>query len=281
MMELCLHLGVHGTDQGVIAGWLQGNSQALAAAGVAVPPAAEVVRRLSGAVAAQTSDASTREAALLSALAPADAMRIVVSAPGLLGPASDVIDALHPYGSDAARRIYALQTLFPQTPIRFLLATRAPSQLVETLDPPIVPAPEALDADTLAWAGLVRMLRRIAPDSEVTVWRHEDFPRIWPEVLSALTGMEAPPVSGALSFLPDLSAEARLRAERFLAANPAAGAGQVQRIAALFAEKFPRAAPPAPRPLPEWLRLRLAQMDRFYETEWADLAAIEGVRVLS
>ncbi len=280
-MEISFHLGVHGTDQGVIAGWLRNNALALGEAGVAAPPPANVVRRFSEVVAAQNADPAAREAALLSELAPSGAARIAVSAPGLLGPAGAVIDALHPYGSDAARRVYALQTLFPRTRLRFLLATRAPSQLVETLDPPTLPAPEALDADTLAWAGLVRMLRRIAPEGEIIVWRHEDLPRLWPEVLSALTGLEAPPVSGVLSFLPGLSAEARLRAERFLAANPAAGAAQVQRIASLFAEKFPRPATPAPSPLPEWLRLRLARMDRFYETEWADLAAIEGVRVLS
>jgi len=278
MTEVVLHLGVHGTDGGVIGAWLAANRARLQAEGIATPEPAQMLRLFSDAI--STPRTADSEEALLRALAPGGEGRIVASAAGLLGPARDVLGKVPPYGSDAARRVYALRVLFPTARLHFLVATRAPTPLAAVMGPHMHPSAEVLDGDTLAWAGLVRMLRRVAPEARVTVWRHEDLPRIWPQVLGALSAMDAPPVAASLGFLPELSAEARLRAERFLAASTAATPEQVQRVAGAFAQKFPR---PAPLPQPavaEWLRVRLHQMDRYYETEWADLAAVDGVHVL-
>jgi hypothetical protein len=281
MTEVALHLGVHGTDAGTIGAWLSANRARLQGLGIATPEPSEMLRGFSAAVSAPAAERAGSEAELLRAFAPGGEGRIVASAAGLLGPARDVLGQVPPYGSDAARRVYALSVLFPATPLHFLVATCTPSRLAMAMGPQMLPSAEVLDGDTLAWGGLVRMLRRVAPNARVTVWRHEDLPRIWPQVLTALTGLEEPPLQGSLAFLPDLSAEARLRAERFLAATAAPTPAQMQRVAAAFAQKFPRAPGAAHPPLPEWLRVRLHQMDRYYETEWADLAAVEGVNVLS
>ena len=60
-----------------------------------------------------------------------------------------------------------------------------------------------------------------------------------------------------------------------------ASAGQLRRIAEAFARRYgasPKTDPAAD--LPGWIRTRLDELEAGYATEWAELSAIEGVRVI-
>lgn len=293
-MELILHLGAHGTDDGQLAGWMDANSAALRATGtVAVPPRL-FLGALSQALASRPERPASHdeEQALLLRLG-ADAAqgidRLVVSAPGFLGATSTVFTPEGFYRRDVLRRVYALRLLFPTVKLGFLLAVRDPAGLVPTLmAQPDAPAPEAiaaaLEEETLPWAALIRRLRHQAPAAEVTVWQHEALSTVWPGILAAIAGPgRAVPLAGIMGLAGQgLSAEARLRAERYLQSNPPADPGQVQRVAAAFATRFGRAPQPLPgAELPGWMVSRLAEQQQGYRTEWEDLANLPGVRVLA
>ena len=306
-MGLSLHLGAYATDEGRIANWLAANADALARRGVAAPPARQFLQGISQALATRPEGPASpvQEQALLQALGLSGERRhLALSAPGLLGPAAEVIGPAGFYVKDVARRVYGLRLLFPRTKLHFMLAIRRPGSFLPALMArPGMPGPEALLPylidDELPWSALVLTLRRQAPAAAVTVWRHEDLPRLWPQVLVALTegaaegsaeaAGDAPPLTGEL--LPiaaaHLSAEARLRAERYLAVNPPGDLERLRRICDAFALRFGRnprlqAGEPGENAaaLPGWASEQIARLDARYDTEWDDIANIAGVRAL-
>jgi len=290
--ELVLHLGGHATDGGLIAGWLERNAQALAAQGVVAPAPGRFLARISQALAAHGAEGPAtpaREAALLQSLGLGEGRRrLAVSAPGLLGPAAQVISPEGFYIKDVARRIYGLRVLFPRSRLHFLLAVRGADGFLPAL---LAQLPEGaadnllphLDEDFLPWSLLVATLRRQAPASGLSVWRHEDLPRIWPEVLTTLAGPACPlPMAGVMEVAASgLSAQGRIRAERYLAANSPGDAAGLQRVLALFSRRFARTAgAQSDALLPEWAKGHIARLARGYQTDWADIASQEGVRAL-
>lgn len=292
-MELVFHLGAYATDEGQIAGWLAQNADTLQRQGLAVPVPRRFLAQISQALAAHGPDGPAppaREEAVLRALGLGSEgrQRLVVSAPGLLGPASQVIAPEGFYIKDVARRIYGLRVLFPRARLHFLLAVRSADGFLPAL---LAQMPEdaadgllpLLDDDILPWSLLVSTLRRHAPAATLTVWRHEDLPGVWPQVLAALTGPgRRVPIEGMMDFATmGLSAQGRQRAAHYLRANPPGDAARLQKVMALFSDRFGHeVGPGADVPLPDWARQHLARLARSYETEWADIASLDGVRAL-
>lgn len=292
-MELVFHLGAHATDEGQIAGWLAQNADPLQRQGLILPAPRRFLAQISQALAAHGPDGPAppaREEALLRALGLGDEgrVRLVVSAPGLLGPASQVAAPEGFYIKDVARRIYGLRVLFPRVRLHFLLAVRGadgflPALLDQMPEGALDRVLPLLDDDILPWSLLVSTLRRHAPAAALTVWRHEDLPQVWPQVLATLVGPgKRVPIEGMMDFATiGLTTQGRARAERYLAANPPGDAARLQKIMALFGERFGRQpGPGADAALPEWARQHIARLARSYETEWADIASHDGVRAL-
>jgi len=290
--ELVFHLGAHATDGGQIAGWLAQNAAPLQRQGLVLPAPRRFLAQVSQALAAHGPDGPAppeREEALLQALGLGeDRRRLVVSAPGLLGPATQVIAPEGFYIKDVARRIYGLRVLFPRTQLHFFMAVRGADGFLPAL---LAQMPEGaadtllplLDDDVLPWSLLVSTLRRHAPAARLTVWRHEDLPQVWPQVLAALAGPgRRVPIEGMTGFAAmGLTEQGRLQAGRYLAANPPGDAARLQKVMALFGERFGRQPEPdADAFLPEWARQHVVRLARSYETEWADIASLDGVRAL-
>lgn len=291
-MQLILHLGAHGTDRGRIAAWIALNRATFEAGGTAAPPPRLFLARLSEALDRDRArDPLAREEALLRGLgASGQRRRMVVSAPGLLGAPQDVLAPEGFYQRNVARRLHALSVLFPRTRITLMLAVRRASALVPQILPDDPGAAEALmpaiPGEALPWSRLAQTIRRELPQAALVVWRHEDLPALWPQVLGEFVGPGAPlPPAGLMDFATlGLGAEARLRMLRYLAGAGAApvSAGQLRQVAAAFARRY-GAAPDEGDPgaaLPGWLRLRLAELDAGQITEWGDLAGLPGLRAL-
>jgi hypothetical protein len=288
-VQLVLHIGAHGTDEGLIARWLAGNATVLGAEGVCAPPPRRFLQALTQTLDRQRdTDPLAREEALLRSLGASGARRwMAVSAPGLLGPVADVIAPEGFYKRDVARRLLGLRTLFPRCRMTVLLAVRAPSGLLPAILPDDPHAIDSLmpliDGETLPWARLVAALQRHVPQARVVVWRHEDLPRVWPDILSEIVGPgRALPPAGLFEFAAQgLSAQAQLRLRRYLATTRPGTAGQLRQVAHVFARRFGAAVEPdASRPLPEWVWHEATRLDRGYRTEWDDIAGLPGVRVL-
>lgn len=289
MMHLVLHVGAQGTDGGQIAAWLAKNRAALEPQGLALPAPGVFLRRISTALdQGRAEDPFRREEALLRDLgASGQRLRMVVSAPGLLGSSADVLALEGFYQRDLRRRLHALGTLFPRTRLSLLLATGPARQVIPALLPDTPGAAEALLAaipeDRLPWARLARSIRNQLPQANLIAWRHENLSRVWPQVFRALVGPGVVlPLAGLIDFAArDLGAEATLRLRRYLTANPPKGVRQLCDVAGIFGRTFGLAVSgEGAVALPGWLPERLAGLDRGYETEWAELAAIRGVTVL-
>lgn len=287
-MRLILHLGAYGTDDGVIAAWMAQNRETFAQQGLCAPVPRAFVQAISGALGDQVTDPKTREEAVLRGLGASGSRRwMAVSAPGLLGSKADCITPDGFYGRDVARRLYGLSTLFPRCEVTCLLAIRRASGLLPRVLPQATEAlAESLSqigAETLPWAHLVRTIRRHLPRARLIVWRHEDFADVWPQVLAVMAGplANAPPAGLMTLAAQGLSAEARLRLERYCATNPPATVGQLRRLGQVFAQQYGRsAALAAEAELPVWALREFDRLDRGYRTEWHDIAGQAGVTVL-
>lgn len=288
-MRLVLHLGAHGTDGGLIAGWIARNRAEFERQGVAAPPPRLFLSRLSEALdRGRDLDPPTREEALLRSLGADGAHRwMTVSAPGLLGGIGEVIAPEGFYVRDVARRLLGLRTLFPRCQFTLLLAVRAPAGLLPAILPEdpdmLAEVLPLLGGESLSWAALVAALRRDLPGAQVVVWRHEDLPVVWPDVLAQLIGPgRVLPPAGLANFATlGLSAQARLRFDRYCAQNPPPTAGQMRQLAGAFGRRFGTArGTDAAAALPGWVRAELARLDTGYVTEWADLSGQPGVRTL-
>ncbi|GAB4264385.1 MAG: hypothetical protein Kow0013_11580 [Pararhodobacter sp.] len=292
-MRLVLHIGAHGTDDGLIAGYLAQNRAALQGQGVLAPSPRAFVRRLSDVLDRERdADPRAREEALLRSFGASGQRRwLAVSAPGLLGPVTDILQPEGFYSRDVARRMLALRTLFPRCALTILLAVRAPSGFL----PAILPLPDSGDTDaigerlgalgteTLPWGQLVAALRRHLPGARFVVWRHEHLSRVWPRVLSELIGAgRGVPGAGLEAFTAlGLSAEAAVRLRHYLAANPPRGAAQLAATAEVFGRRFGRApVRDMAAAYPGWMREQFARLDQGYMTEWADIASQQGVDAL-
>lgn len=287
-MRLILHLGAQGTDDGVIAAWMAENRAHFAANGLCAPAPDAFLQAISAALDDAKADPKTREESVLRGLGASGARRwLSVSAPGLLGAASDILTPEGFYVRDVARRLHGLGTLFSRCEVTLLLAIRSASGFL----PAVLPdAPEALaerlshlGGDTLPWAQLVRTIRRQIPQARLVVWRHEDFESQWPRILSLMAGpvTNAPPAGLLRIAARGLSAQAQLRLQRYCAANPPASFGHLRRVVESFGAHYGLSQPPnTEAPLPAWALREFARLDQGYATEWADIVGQTDVRAL-
>ena len=141
----------------------------------------------------------------------------------------------------------------------------------------------SLNMATLPWAHVVRQIRRHMPRAQVVVWRHEDFATLWPRVLSVMSGpLDSVPSEGLLTFAANgLSAEGRVRLQRYCETNPQPTIGHLRRVVALFGTRYGKPpALPETGHLPAWVRAEFARLDQGYDTELDDIAGQSGVTVL-
>lgn len=303
MTKVILHLGAHGTDEGLIATWLARNAATLARRGVLTMTAARFMALFSDAVAGvpvgPAVAAGDRSDGLMAAPGSgAGTQRVVASAPVLLGSAGDVLTTEGFYVRNLTRRVERLQALLPRdAELSLCLAVGSASLILPRLltmaHGPADPTAEALidsmidtrGAPALPWADLVARLREQAPGARITVWRHEDLPQIWPQVLAVLAGpMLDLPVAGAGDFaMLGHTAEAQQRLRRYLAAKPPPTFALMRRVADAFAAGYGQGEVKpghALQQMPPAIQFRLAQLDAGYDDELARIAAIDGVRVL-
>lgn len=299
MADIILHLGAHATDEGLIADWLARNAPALAHLGTHTMPGGAFMRAIAQALADAGDDTKARAA--FSGLSAADG-RFAVSAPGLLGPPGGVISAAGFQGAPAIGRLGALAQAFPADASltlclavgsawhvlpRLLAAasvrTGEPAeQLALSLFP--VLAVQA-GSGVLPWAALVEGLRAQVPGARIVVWRHEDLPQVWPQVLAVLAGdVSDLPVDGTDTFaLLGQTAEAQKRMSRYIAAKPPPTVELMHRVAQAFATSY-GAAPlqplPDQLPLSAPVKAQIAALDQNYAAECARIGRIAGVQML-
>lgn len=213
-----------------------------------------------------------------------DPERVICAIPGFLGAMSRAVssEGLYP---GAPARMAAMANLFPSSDTEFFLALKNPATLLQALFT-LTPGRnydqlvQGIDLARLRWAPTVRRMVQSLQGRRLVIWRHEDSPLIWPEIVRLVAQMplEAPLKEG-LAPVQDLMSEAG----RDSLAKALAGRDQLT-IAArrdLCIQHLARHALPGrieeELTLPGWTQEMVDQMTRQYHADMAEIAVLPGV----
>ncbi|SHI35758.1 hypothetical protein [Wenxinia saemankumensis] len=300
-MQVALHIGAHATEGERLLRSVQKNAEALAAAGILVPPHVQyrrTLRELMQAYAGGTLDPSTaREGALDAILGAARPDRLVMANPAFLCTPNRVFEGRELYPM-LGLKLRALSAVFAPDRLELFLALRNPATFVPAVLSRAKATSETALLDGLApaairWSGAIARAREAAPGARLVVWAHEDAPLIWGRLVRRLAGRAGaagaaeggPAGSGALLGEHDLLAqimteEGLRRYVAYLRTHPPQSAAQSARIIAAFLDKYVRPEEIEEEDLPDWPEAVIAEVTAGYEADLDAIAAMDGVEMI-
>lgn len=290
-MKIIYHMGAHGTEEDLILRVLLRNRSRLSGLGIAIPPPSryrqiviEAIRNLRGAPASP----EMQEMLLDALLEDEKAERIILSYENFLATPGNGVgqSGLYPF---AGERPQFFANLFPGAESEFHMALRHPAGLVHTL---LQRQPQRsyedvmgdIDPRALRWAPVVRRMLAGAGGHRLVLWCSEDAPLIWPEVIRRICGVSPEvPILGNVALLARLlggpgldwlNQEAKTNPPTTIAARRAL----VSRALELYANEDELEVT---LPFPGWDEALLAQLDRNYDADIAEIAALPGVEFIA
>lgn len=289
-MEIAFHIGAHNTEADLLLNCLRHNAGLLARDGVIVP-AGEVyrpimrdaVRKLQG----EPAEPHEEESLLELILKGMSGRRLVMSSENFICVPQRVFDdrAFYPKMAHKARW---LRNVFPEQDVSFYISMRNPAAFVPAL---FLRRKQGsfgefignIDLERIRWSDVLTMLVEAVPGCSVTAWCLEDAPLIWPEVMTALAGIE----DGTALERSDvhlrsiMKAEGMARLREYLDAHPGIGVAQRRWATIAFLDKYsdPESLEES-FDLPEWTQDRIEMLSDAYEADMDRIAEIEGVRIV-
>lgn len=289
-MEIALHLGAHLTVETQIRNCMVANADRLAAQGVVATRARNYLNTLIDAATHIASGHGAPRAfeTVLEALeAPADARRLIFSAPKLLAKLPEAMDDTRFYPG-AARRIAAFRHIFAGHQTEIFLAIRNPASFV----PAFLNAERAkakgasidhLDADALRWSLVVAEIRAEWPEAALTVWCDEDTPFVWHQMLERVAGVTPEDgFAGSFDWFTSVMIDGGAdKLARYLETAPPVDDAHRQRVIAAFLEKY---CDPDKLDIDltatGWDEARLDHLSALYEDDVAQIASMPGVTLV-
>lgn len=211
-MKLALHIGAHKTATSYIQRKLTANAGRLLKRSVSAPPLAvtradftSIITKLSR---IERSDAAEKQAAIeasgvkaaafLSAHAPKEAGRLVISDENLIGSSRHVMERKQLYYMFAERMTCLSEVLGDRQPEFYFcirnFADFFASAYCETLRAGPLRSfngpKRKLYARRHSWCEMIETLRETFPDAPITVWRYEDFRALENRCLNEICGIE-------------------------------------------------------------------------------------------
>lgn len=289
-MEIVFHLGAHCTDRDELVRCLVRNKAALAEQGIAVPEPEtyrQEMRQLAHEMASKPTDETTQEAVIDSLTQDDHATRIVLSNENHLAMAQWAVanDKLYP---SAAERVAHLAHLFPSAQLTIAMGLRDPATLLPALYARLEPNGNAgeltsCDPGKLRWSDMVLRMQSAAPGLKLILWRDEDAPLIWPEILRTVSGHDpARDLTGWLAYYWSLTAPSYHDAmRRYFAKNPAVSDQHRRKVLATMLERFIRAEALEMDPLlPNWTDETVDALSAIYDEDIDVIASLPGVTFL-
>jgi len=289
-MQVAIHAGVHRSDEGRLLACLRDNAEALRACGTKVPEPESYHRKLRDLIqtAQQTTLPPDTRAAMAEVTGTNDhTARLVLDNPGFFGTPKMAVGEARFYPS-ADIRLACFQQIFAPDGIELFLGLRNPAALLPALvpDTPFSSVSDLLrgaDPLGLRWSEMIGRLRSALPDIPVTVWCNEDTPLIWTRLLRAMAGIdETVPLRGEFALLPEILTETGLaRFNAFVESRTGLGDTQKERLVAAYLDKVADpAAVEEEIDVPDWDGGTVAQLSALYDTDMAEIAEMEGVRMI-
>ncbi|AUH32595.1 hypothetical protein [Paracoccus tegillarcae] len=286
-MQIVYHMRVHGTDDDRMVKTLLNNRDWMHANHTEVLTPNRLRGVFDEALTALQGGSATpeMEQIMLDAiLSSDDPERVLCSMPGFLGAMSKAVtpQGLYP---GIANRMAAMANLFPSSETEFFLALKNPVTLLQSLMM-LSPARnfelmvQDVELSKLRWAPTIQRIVNSLQGRRLVLWRHEDSPLIWPEIIRLIAQMPTDAaLKDGLGFVYELlSPEGSARLEKSLA-----GRDQLT-IAArrdICIEHLAAHAMPAKIneevSLPGWTQEMVDEITQQYHADTAEIAVLPGV----
>ncbi|WP_420586536.1 hypothetical protein [Ruegeria sp.] len=192
---------------------------------------------------------------------------------------------LYPF---AGRRMALLEDAFPNHQIELFIGLRNPGSFIPKL---LMSLPQETrgniirdtDLSCLSWIGMIEDIRDLAPGVQLTIWRNEDTPFIWGDIIRAMGGLKKeaalPDENDLLLSLLDEMGQGKLRALVEQGADQDIP-NQHDAMAQIFHDHAQHDAIEEELDLPGWSTEIVDAFSELYEQDMARLAKMSGVRML-
>lgn len=217
-----------------------------------------------------------------------DVKRLLLVNPNIVG------NVVQPFGKElfyprTTGLIHQLQTLFGSNRMQLFTSTRNPASFL-----PSCYAQSLLNASfgsysdflkdvkpsSLNWSPFLQRLQGKKTDIPVTVWRFEDYPLIWRDVVQAFAGIENSQELKGNS--KRINASLTLRGARLLHKhiedNPPRTREEFESSKLTFLEKFPSSANEIAGP--DWTEETVQSLTHNYDDDWYYIERMEGIETI-
>lgn len=214
--------------------------------------------------------------------------RVILSTAAFFGEQELVIDdgQLYPF---AGQRMALADQMLQDITVELFVGlcnpgTFIPKILMQLSDARRQAVVNSTDLSCLGWLPMIEDIRDLAPDVKITLWRNEDSPLIWGDILRAIAG--APPetpVEGEFGFLSSLLSEAgQHQIEMAAETVPVArDAGFRMALAQVFQQHALPDAIEEELDLPGWSEDVIAAFTELYEQDVLRLQSMPDIRFLA
>lgn len=289
-MQVVIHAGAHMTDEDRLVTCLRDNAQTLATRGTYVPDPESYRRLLRDLMHTAQKTAlpeNARDTVLAATGAGAGTARLVLGNHGFFGTPKMSVGGARFYPA-AETRMAHLDAIFAPDGIELFLGLRNPATLLPALlpDTPFSTVSEILRGDDpahLRWSETIARIHTALPDIAITVWCNEDTPLIWSQILRAMAGVDdSVPLDGEFALLPEIMTPAgHQRFAAYMASRPGLNEAQKARVVAAFLDKFAdEAAIEQEVDVPDWDAGVIAMLSALYDEDVAEIAEMDGVRLI-
>lgn len=217
-----------------------------------------------------------------------DVKKLLLVNPNIVGSVT------HPFGKElfyprTTGLIHQLQTLFGDNRLQLFASTRNPASFL-----PSCYAQSLLSASfsnytdflkdvtpsSLRWSAFLQRLRGKQMDIPLTVWRYEDYPFIWRDVLHSFTGVANSQdiIGNPTRINAGLTLQGAQLFYKYIEDNSPRTKEDFEDIKTSFLEKFPSSDDWVSDP--EWAAETVQSLTHNYEDDWYYIERMEGIKTI-
>jgi hypothetical protein len=217
-----------------------------------------------------------------------DVKRLLMINPNFVGSVAQ------PFGKElfyprTTALIHQLQTLFDGNVMQLFAATRNPaSYLPSCYAQSLMSASfstykeflSELDMQNIKWSPFLYRLLGKQANIPLTVWRFEDYPYIWRDILQAFSGISnSQDLAGNSNRInPGLTLQGAQLLNGYIADNPPRTREGFENTTQVFLKKFPSSADEIAGP--DWSGEMVKTLTNNYEDDWYYIERMDGVKTI-
>jgi len=290
-MQIVYHIGANCTDEDRLLKSLLRNADAFASQGVKVPGPSKYRRLLRETIqglGGQPPAPDTREILLDAIVDEEECNRLVMSNDQFMCVHRRIFDKgrLYRLGDE---KFTGLDAIFHSDEIEIFLGLRNPATWLPAVfnaisDDDFNDFMHGLAPADIRWSELVAKIRELVPRASLTVWRNEDTPLIWAQLIREISGVDPlTRIQGGFDLLSTIMSEDGMkRFVAYLKTHPPQTEVQKRRIISAFLERHALdEAIEDEIDLPGWTDETVQFLTQTYEEDCQAIARMPGVNFIA